>query len=209
MIFPRVTPEIEMRFVRLFSPATILPAAIGTFKQSANSRRSDSFARFSNAGAVSRTFKASPYAPSIAFRLPRGITRTAKITPPSRSIISITSWPLVHQKAQCRRGSPWLLLRSQSQSRGSCPSKAPAVVGLSAELNGREARATLKNMAARSRARPEKAGWSSIRAIVNAQAWRHLLLEPANPIPPRHFWRLHRSTLLQLTLAVVYRAPQP
>src|SRR5580658_7962296 len=90
IISPRVTPEIEMRFVRLFSPATILTAAIGTFKQSASTLRSLSFARFSNAGAVSRTFRASPYAPSIAFLLPRGITRTAKITPPSRSTISIT-----------------------------------------------------------------------------------------------------------------------
>jgi hypothetical protein len=106
MIFPRVTPEIEMRFVRLFSPATILTAAIGTFKRSASNRRSDSFARFSNAGAMSRTFNASPYVPSIAFRLPRGITRTAKITPPSRSTISITLSPLVHQKAQCPSGSP-------------------------------------------------------------------------------------------------------
>ena len=57
-IWARVTPAIETRFVRLFSPATILTADKDTFKRSASSRRSASFARSSTGGAVSRTFSA-------------------------------------------------------------------------------------------------------------------------------------------------------
>jgi hypothetical protein len=47
---------IETLFVRLFSPATILTADTGTFKRSASSRRSASFARSSTGGAVSCIF---------------------------------------------------------------------------------------------------------------------------------------------------------
>src|ERR1019366_5522917 len=84
----RVTPEMDTRLARLFSPATILTAETGTFKRSANSRRSASFARSSTGGAVSRIFSAPLYSPSIAFRLARGATRTANTTSPSRTCIS-------------------------------------------------------------------------------------------------------------------------
>jgi hypothetical protein len=54
----RVTSATETRFVRRVSLATILTAAIGTFKRSAGNRLSESFPRSSTGGALNRTFSA-------------------------------------------------------------------------------------------------------------------------------------------------------
>jgi len=88
----RVTPAISTRFVRLLSPETILTADTGTFKRPASTRRRASLARSSTGGAVSRTFSAPLYSPSIASRLARGATRTAKTILPSCSWTSTTTF---------------------------------------------------------------------------------------------------------------------
>src|ERR1700730_60671 len=87
----RVTPLISMRFVRFLSPPRILTADLGLFKSRARSSTSASFARFSTAGARSRTFSAPPSSPAISSLLARGCTRTEKITAPSLSCASSMS----------------------------------------------------------------------------------------------------------------------
>src|ERR1700722_6459700 len=201
MMCSRVIPAMEMRLVRLFSPATILTAATCTFKRSASKRRNASFARFSSAGAVSRTFSASPYAPSIAFRLARGITRTIIVIAPLRSTISIPLSPLARRTTRCRSGFLSRLLRWRFRSRGSCPSKAQAAVRSNGGLNRREARATWKNMAALASDHPKKAAWSSIPAIPDGPDRRRFPLRLAHPTLALHFWSPRHPTSPRLELA--------
>src|SRR5215831_19522196 len=80
---------MKTRFIRLFSPATILTADAGTFKRAARSLRSASLARSSTGGAQRRTFNTPCTSPSIASRLARGVTRTAKLTPLFCTVISM------------------------------------------------------------------------------------------------------------------------
>src|ERR1700723_1671028 len=105
----RVRPEMAIRLVRLFSPATILTAESGTANRRAKSRRKDSLARSSTGGAVSRTFSDPACSPSMVSRLARGETRTEKETVPEDSVTSILRPRLGGVDAHSARGGSEML----------------------------------------------------------------------------------------------------
>src|SRR5215470_13908167 len=189
---PTDTPATLTRFVRLFSPVTILTAAMGTFKRSARKRRSALFARSSTGGAVKRIFSAPAYSPSMALQLARGTTRTANITAPSRVTTSITALARAPRISRCRGGFQWRLLQWRSRSRGSCPLTKRGTCGRGGGWCRRATRGACGNRGADAPGRRRMAGLSSGQAGRYEQRERRLRRGTADPFRRRRFWSIRR-----------------